>query len=205
MESALALYRESFPEVRIPDERVRALLDQGLYRLAVDVPDGEALCFALVAVFPKERFAHLDYVATDKRAQGQGLASKMLGFLIEELTRSGEPFRSGPSARPERSEGAEGGFDLLSLECQDHNLEYYRKRGALKLHGIRYIFPGGVSGPIPTSLLVFPLAGQSLLARDRVAAMVSALYAGVHGREACDPLLNTVIKSLPAEIALVSP
>jgi ribosomal protein S18 acetylase RimI-like enzyme len=183
LEAALALYWRAFERSRIPDERVRSLLETGAYRLAL-VRDGAAVqALMLVAVFPDERFSHLDYIVTEEPARRRGLASELVRLMLDDAR-----------AR---------GFDACTLETEDPMVPFYAKRGARKLGGVPYLFPSPGHGPISMHLMAWPLAGQERLPRGRAETIVRALYRGIHRRGEPDPILGSIVERIPESVELV--
>lgn len=178
--AALALYRTSFERSRIPDERVLALLENGIYRLALDGAGLRAM--ALVARFPEERFAHLDYIATAVPERRQGIATALVRWLVDQ-TRA-------------------DGMDALTLETEDPR--FYGARGACKLAGLPYMFPSPALGPMPMHVMAFALQGQTDLTRARAAQIVRALYRVIHARGEPDPVLDSILERIPERVPLIS-
>src|SRR5205085_479951 len=133
-------YRATFDRTAIPDERVRMLLENGTYRLALDAGEG-LRAMALVARFPAERFAHLDYIATAPDERRKGVASRLVRFLVDE-------------ARAE-------GLAALTLETEGPMSRFYGARGAFVLAGLPYMFPSPTHGPMPMHVMAFPLDGHT--------------------------------------------
>lgn len=183
LDAALALYRRAFERSRIPDERVRQLLEDGAYRLALERDGAAVTALALVAVFPAERFAHLDYIATDEPRRRRGLASALIDLTLQDAR-----------AR---------GFDAVTLETEDPMVPFYTKRGARRLAGLPYLFPSPGHGPMPMHLMAWPLAGQERLPRERAGALVRALYRGIHRRADPDPILGSILERIPDPVELV--
>jgi hypothetical protein len=182
LEPVLELYRSAFTATRIPDERVRALLASGIYQLVTVSDATDLVGIALVAVFPASRFAHLDYIVTRDSSRRQGVASCVLRFLTTEL------------ASP---------IELLTLEISGPMGAFYGRRGALRLAGVPYIFPG--ASPVPEDLLAFPLAQQRALPGTRVADIIRTLYLEIHGLSPADPLLKQVLAGVPDSVSLTPP
>lgn len=186
LDAALSLYRASFEKTRIPDERIRDLLERGVYRLALDgavKPSGTGLrAMALVARFPEERFAHLDYIATATEERRQGIATRLVRFAVED-------------ARAE-------GLTNLTLETENRLSHFYGTRGALRLAGISYMFPSPLHGPLPMHVMTFPLDGHTQLDRARATQIVRALYRVIHARSEPDPILDSILERIPERVAL---
>ena len=184
LDAALALYRSSFERSRIPDERVRALLAEGRYRLAlVCGEDGAIHALALVARFPEERFAHLDYLATAETVRRQGHATRLVRWLVDGLKADG--------------------LDELTLETDDPLVAFYEARGARRLVGLPYLFPAAKHGPMPMHLMAWTPDGRAEMERARAATIVKALYCGIHGRKDPDPVLGWILARIPASVPLV--
>lgn len=185
LEAALALYRAAFERTRIPDERIRQLLEDGRYKLALTATSPtDVRAMALVARFPDERFSHLDYIVTAPADRRRGLASALLAWLLEQA----------------RSDGHE----VFTLETDDAMLRFYGTRGAYRLSGLPYLFPSPTHGPIPMHIIAWALRNQSELPRERAAAIVRALYHGIHGRAADDPMLKKVVERIEPVVKLVA-
>jgi GNAT superfamily N-acetyltransferase len=182
LEAALELYRAGFTNTLIPDERILALLDSGIYRLTVVEDSSLLVGIALLAVFSAERFAHLDYIVTRDSARRRGVASAILLFLQSEMPAE---------------------FELLTLETSGPMGDFYGRRGALRLQDVPYLFPGLV--PVPEDLLAFPLTGARSLPGSRVGEIIRTLYREIHGRPADDPLLAQVIAQVPPRVSLTPP
>ena len=182
LEAALALYRASFEKSSIPEARVRALLEDGTYRLALDGAGADVRAMALVARFPAERFAHLDYIATAAPERRRGAASRLVRFLVEDARREG--------------------LAALTLETEDAMSSFYGKRGALLLAGLPYVFPSPTHGPLPMQVMAFALDGLPTIDRARVTELVRAIYRVIHARSEPDPILDSILSRIPARIAL---
>lgn len=161
---------------------MRALLEQGRYRLAIEAGAGGVRALALVALFPEEAFAHLDYIATAHAERRRGVATGVIEFLLAEARHSG--------------------LDALTLETEDPMVPFYARRGARILGGLRYMFPSPSVGPMPMHLMAFPLAGQHELGRDRVARIVTALYRALHRRPEPDAVLDSILERIPERVSL---
>ena len=182
LQAALALYRTSFERSRIPDERVRHLLEEGTYRLALDGAHTDLKAMALVARFPDERFAHLDYIATAVPARRRGIATRLVQFLVDDTRASG--------------------WDALTLETEEPMTRFYGARGARRLSGLAYMFPSPTHGPMPMHVMAFALEGQSALTRPRASAIVRTLYRVIHGRTEPDPILDSILERIPEIVSL---
>jgi hypothetical protein len=164
-------------------ERVEALLECGRYVLAAEGEARAVRAMALVALFPSEGFAHLDYLATAPSCRTRGCATRLLAFLKSALPQS--PFNS----------------DLLTLELDGGLAPWYERRGALLMDDVPYLFPAA-AGPRPMKLMVFPFRNQTELAGEQVQGLVRALYAGLHGRGPQDPILQSFVDRVSARVSL---
>jgi ribosomal protein S18 acetylase RimI-like enzyme len=192
-DAAVALVRAAFPETALPEARTRALLNAGRYRMAVaraaEAGDaGEALAgVAVLAVFAEEGFCHLDYLATAEGQRRRGVAT-----ALWDLVRAQAP----------------AGCTRLTLEVDESLVDFYRRRGARRLEGVRYLFPA-TEPPMPMELMVAACgagSGAAVLpvSMDGVAVrrIIAALYQGLHGRDAADALLAAVLAGVPPVVRL---
>jgi GNAT superfamily N-acetyltransferase len=186
-DEAAALVAASFPETALPEERMRALVVAGRYRVGLEVDAHGALAgVAVVALFAAEKFVHLDYLATAPAHRRTGVATRLVAAAA--------------AAAPLPC-------DLLTLEVDETLVPFYRARGARLLAGVPYLFPA-TTPPMPMLLMAMP-AGHApatlgpTFPTARARDLVTALYRDLHGRDAAhDPLLASVLAGFPAEIVL---
>ncbi len=71
--------------------------------------------FAFLNFFPNFKLLHLDYLALDKKYQGNGNGSKYLKHIIDTFYKNNKS------------------IDYLILECEDHLIKFYEKNNFIKI------------------------------------------------------------------------
>jgi ribosomal protein S18 acetylase RimI-like enzyme len=162
---------------------VRELLKEGSYQLLVAQDKQLVVGFALIWICRKPAFVHLDYFAVADEWQGKGIGTMLYRWLTEHL------IDFSPHAR------------LLTLEVEDDLIAFYRRSDTHLLQDVPYIFPG-VRGPVPMHLMVHDTLGRPTLDRAIVCGVMRGLYCGLHRRDRRDPLLQSCLRTVPAQISL---
>lgn len=181
---AMRIYRAEFSrDTGLPVSRLRELLKDGSYQLIVAQDDRQVLGFAFIWICQKPAFVHLDYFAVVDEWKGKGLGTTLYRWLTEHLT------DFSPHAR------------LLTLEVENDLIAFYRRSDTRLLQDVPYIFPG-LRGPVPMHLMVYDTLGRATLDRATVRGVMRGLSCGLHRRDRRDPLLQSCLKTLPAQISL---
>jgi GNAT superfamily N-acetyltransferase len=71
--------------------------------------------FAFLNFFPNFKLLHLDYLALDKKYQGNGNGSKYLKHIVDTFYKNNK------------------NIDYLILECEDHLIKFYEKNNFIKI------------------------------------------------------------------------
>src|SRR5262249_6394861 len=137
----------------------------------------------LIWICQKPAFVHLDYFAVAEEWRGKGIGTTLYRWLIDHLADF--------SPRTQ----------LLTLEVEDDLIPFYQRSGTRLLKGVSYMFPG-LHGPVPMHLMVHDLQGRTRLDRLTVRGIVRGLYCGLHQRDTRDLLLQSCLKTVPAQISL---
>lgn len=181
---AMRIYRAEFShDTGLPIARIRALLQEGDYQLMVAQEQQQVLGFALIWVCRKPGFVHLDYFAVADTWKGKGIGTKLYRWLIAHLQ------EFAPRAR------------LLTLEVEDDLIAFYRRSHTRLMQEVPYLFPGP-RGPVPMHLMVYDMLNRSWLDRATVLGVIRGLYCGLHRRDARDPVLQSCLKAVPAQVSL---
>jgi GNAT superfamily N-acetyltransferase len=181
---AMRIYRAEFsPATALPISHIRELLKKGDYQLLVAWDERQVLGFALIWICRKPVFVHLDYFAVADKWKGKGLGTQLYRWLTEHLT------DFSPRAR------------LLTLEVEDDLIAFYQRGNTHLLQDVPYVFPG-LRGPVPMRLMVYDRLGRVILARATVRGVIRGLYCGLHRRDARDPLLQSCLRTVPAQTSL---
>lgn len=181
---AMRIYRAEFShDTGLPIPRIHQLLQAGNYQLLIGQDEQQVLVFALIWICQKPAFVHLDYFAVADEWKGKGVGTTLYRWLTDHLA------DFSPRAQ------------LLTLEVEDDLIPFYRRSDTRLLEGVSYIFPGS-HGPVPMHLMAHDTRGRATLDRATVRGIVRGLYCGLHHREARDPLLQSCLKTVPAQISL---
>lgn len=181
---AMRIYRAEFShDTGLPVSRLFELLKEGSYQLLVAQAEQRVLGFALIWVCRNPAFVHLDYFAVVDEWKEKGIGTRLYRWLTEHLTDFSSRAR------------------LLTLEVEDDLIAFYRRSDTRLLQDVPYLFPGP-RGPVPMHLMVYDTLGRTTLDRATVRSVMRGLYCGLHRRDKRDPLLQSCLKTIPAQISL---
>jgi hypothetical protein len=190
---ALKIYRDAFPpNERHSDSVIRERVTGGRSRLWVGLQKGEVVFMALLWPLLGTDFIVLDYMSTNRSQRREGIATDFMQLMRTELR--------------DRKE-----FFILEVEDERYGQNvaerkerktFYRKNGAQELKNVRYVLPP-LEGDEPTqmNLMIFPAFGRDKIESTKVKSLILQMYRELYGRDASDPLLNS-LSSLTGPIEL---
>lgn len=188
-----AIFEEAFPAwERVPfEELIEGDSDPARVQLAM-VDDGAVLGLAVASRLKALPWSFLEYFAITRQRRSQGLGGELWDGLIRHLGASAfpmvlevEPPELAPAGSAERV-------------TRERRIEFYRRRGAVRLDVPTYRVPhlsgGGGTGEL--ALLAVPMADDSLPSGDELRDLVQTLYVEGYGLPADHPLLKQSLASV---------
>ena len=181
----LEILHESMSQgVQLENDRLMSLLRRNDYRLYGLFVDNAVAAMAIVYLSEAQQFAWLDYMAVCSERRGQGLGSDLFRGLLRLLP------KDQPTARH------------LILEVGDSLIDFYRRLGAKLLVNVDYLFPSPSGPALPMRLMVCGLRDDVSVSQATVKAAIEEVFRTIHGRTATDPLLRSIVNSVPPEIVV---
>lgn len=186
-EEVSQIYHASFP----PSERAAwaERVDSGSWFVAET--EGRVVGLALVRSLSCPGIYLLEYMAVAEETRNQGIGSLLFRQTMRLLS---------------RREGARGVLIEVEPEAQGSEQErrriaFYSRNGAQEVPAVDgYCMPdlADESKRVPMKLMWFPL-NDELISHSMLRACIVSIYMDVYKRAKDDPLLRSVLASLPAE------
>ena len=191
--AALAVYQEAIlPSEQKAKEELRKLMGRRDYRFLVARREA-AIVGMCVSHYSAIYFWLYEYAAVAPAERGRGIgallfqgaraSSNSIGLVEADADTSGDP----------QSE-------------QARRLSFYERMGCRQLQGLDYVLPLRANGiPPPMVLLAHAPREVTGVPSKTVEFWLRSIYVDVYGQNFHDSRIATMIRGLPAEVALVSP
>ena len=191
------IYEYSFPDgERLSFTKILENVASGRDIFYTLEENGVVRSFALVRRLSDHKMIYLEYIATNKLFRNQGWGGKLLKEIIDDL--SNDKFTAGILLEVESPDDKDIRLEEKLMRLS--RIEFYKKRGGIIINdGGAYRMPNfSGSGSIAMRLMWIPFSPhyQNYPIKD-LRKMLTQFYADSYERGENDPLLQSIIKSIP--------
>ena len=158
---------------------------------------GVAVGFSMLFAPAKETFRLLEYMAVDSGHRDSGLGCKLfLRTLQDSLSNRGEPLPVLLEVDSDRKASAH-------QETRKRRLQFYKRLGCLRVHGLSYILPLPGEGPLPEmDLLVHLPTSFSAIRESQLRHWVGVIYQSVYNCPPDDPRIVKMLEAVSDPVKL---